>query len=437
MPASKDRVEDVLADDTNSAPDAVAAATETHAASTPGPSHAFGVPNYRYLWVNTVTFFMVANALRFVYGWVVLDGLDLSESWQGFIVFVLGVPSFFLLAPAGVWADRLDPKRLLITTQMALAAVMVVTAILMGQGSGSLGLLIASALGAGAASALGQPVRSSLVPLVLPKRLLYGGIAMNAIAITLSLVLGAVTARAFGDWFGFDGAFYYLAALLLVGLMALSRLMSPGPASTGDTVGMREAMADGLRFVWRERGIRTLFILLTVSGLIMTPLMMVTIQAHIKEELGRTAGDAAPVLALLGVGIALSSVVIMRRGNMQNKGLFLMWAMFGGCTMLLLMGRATAYWQILVLALVLGMFGGFFINMNQGLIQNNTPSDIMGRVMSLYSLVQAGMAPLGALFLGLAAARFGTGITMSVGGAVGLACVAVVYLTGTSIREID
>ena len=87
------------------------------------PTNALAVPSFRSLWLNSVTFYLVVNALRFVYGWVVLDGLNKSESVQGLVVFVLGIPLLFLLLPAGVWADRLDPKKMLITTQVALLVV--------------------------------------------------------------------------------------------------------------------------------------------------------------------------------------------------------------------------------------------------------------------------------------------------------------------------
>ena len=38
------------------------------------PSHALRVRNFRYLWLNSISFALVMNATRFVYGWVVLDG---------------------------------------------------------------------------------------------------------------------------------------------------------------------------------------------------------------------------------------------------------------------------------------------------------------------------------------------------------------------------
>ena len=159
------------------------------------------------------------------------------------------------------------------------------------------GLLIGSALLAGIVTAVGGPVRQSLVPALLGPKLLYSGIALNAMAMTLSLVLGAVAAQQFGEWFGFDGAFWWSAGLLVVGVSALALMRSPGPTNTDDATTMRSAIVEGLGFVWQHRAIRSLFFLLAVSGLLMSPVMFVTIQAHIKAELGRSAGDAAPVLA--------------------------------------------------------------------------------------------------------------------------------------------
>ena len=298
------------------------------------------------------------------------------------------------------------------------------------------GLLIGSALLAGIVTAVGGPVRQSLVPALLGPKLLYSGIALNAMAMTLSLVLGAVAAQQFGEWFGFDGAFWWSAGLLVVGVSALALMRSPGPTNTDDATTMRSAIVEGLGFVWQHRAIRSLFFLLAVSGLLMSPVMFVTIQAHIKAELGRSAGDAAPVLALIGLGITISSFYIMRRGDMPRKGVKFMRAMMGGTSLVTLMGFTTAYWQLLVLGFVMGLCGGFFINMNQGLIQSNTPKEVMGRVMGLYALMQMGLTPFGAVALGLLADRAGTGTAITVAGVIAFAMVVTTYARAHSLREL-
>lgn len=406
---------------------------------------ALRIPAFRWLWLNQLSFFLVNNALRFLYGWVVLDGLGRDESSQGLVVFALGLPMAVLLLPAGVWADRVNRRLLLMGTQTAFGLVMAVTAWLLATDRVTFGVLLLSAVVAGAAAAVGSPVRVSLVPEVLPKNLLLSGIAFGALAITMSLVAGPVTAQFFGDRFGFDGAFWYMAALCVLGVFAIFRLRLPsdasdasdaGDATPADTpsAGMWVSLLEGLRFVGTHRALRTLFVLLGVGGLIMTPLMFVTLQALVKEDVARDAGDAAPLFALMGVGIAASSIYVMRKGDLPNKGRLFTRAMLGGTTCLVLMGLSTSYQQLMVLSFFMGMCGGFFINMNQSLVQANTPMPLMGRVMGLYTLVQTGLTPFGALGLGILASGIGVGPTMVAGGIVGFLIVLLVHTKGKALR---
>ena len=119
------------------------------------PANAITVRPFRLLWLNNICFFLVSNAQRFVFGWLVLDGLNRSESDQGVVVFTLGLPSALLVLQAGVWADRWDRRSMLIWTQVAGGAVMAVTALLIRADALSFNWVIIVTLFAGAASAIG------------------------------------------------------------------------------------------------------------------------------------------------------------------------------------------------------------------------------------------------------------------------------------------
>jgi len=412
-----------------------AAPTETAATAAPA-GNALQIPSFRFLWLNSITFFMAANALRFVYGWVVLEDLDGNETMQGLVVFMLGLPGIFLLLPAGVWADRINRRHLLVGTQIATVAVMAATALAIAGGANSIGLMMASSLLAGATTSVGSPVRSSLLPELLPKELLFSGIALNALAMTASMIIGALTAQMVGNAFGFDGTFWYLGILLVLGTFAAMRIVTPDRASaTEERPTMRIAVREGMAFVFKDRALRVLFLLLALAGFVMNALIFVTLQAFVKAELGRNAGDAAPLLAIMGVGLAATSIIVMKRGDMANKGAVFMRAMMVGTTTLALMGRTTAFWQLMVLCLIMGMAGGFFINMNQGLIQANTPNELMGRVMGLYTLVQGGLTPIGALVLGLLASAIGVGNTMTWAALFALVVVIITYWRADDLRR--
>lgn len=403
----------------------------------PSPIGALEVEGFRRLWGNNAAYFMTVNALRFVLGWYVLDGLERGEREQGLVVFALGIPALFLMLQAGAWADRLDPRRLLITTQVAALAVLAAAAVLIAADRASLPVIIVLAAGAGATTTVGQPVRASLIPMLAGREHLFGAIALNALAMTMSMILGPVLAQAVGKRFGFDGAVWLLVVLMTIGLAIIWSLQVPPrdqPARPRRSIITETIEAIG--HVSHDTALRKLFLLLTVAGLTVNPSVMVTSQAFVKEDLGRSSGDAAPLLAMMGLGIAITSVVVMGKGDMANKGAAFMRAMMTGSTMVFLMGRTTEYWQLIPLMLGMGLAGGFYINMNQGLIQANTPQALMGRVMGLYTLVQVGFMPIGALALGYIASLVGSGTTMSGAALVALAIVVATYLTSPDLRTL-
>ncbi len=401
------------------------------------PIGALRLIDFRRLWASNATYFMTANALRFVLGWYVLDGLGRGEREQGLIVFALGIPAVFLVLPAGAWADRLDPRRLLLGTQATSAVILAVTAVLIATDRATVTTLAVVAVAAGAATTVGQPLRAALIPTLAGREHLFGAIALNAIAMTTSMILGPVLAQAVGNQLGFDGAVWFLVALLAVGLVVVWPLRVPErteplPARRSIVSETSEALAH----VLKDPALRVLFLLLTVAGLTVNPTVMVTVQAYVKEELGRSSGDAAPLLAMMGLGMGISSFVVMRKGDMANKGAAFQRAMIVGSTMTFLMGQTTEYWQLLPLNFVMGLAGGFYINMNQGLIQANTPQAMMGRVMGLFTLVQIGLMPIGALLLGLIASAVGIGVTISGAAAVAFAVVLTTYLTAGQLRTL-
>jgi len=414
--------------------------------ATERPANALTVPAFRLLWLITIFYFLVVNAQRFVFGWFVLDALDGDERDQALAVFALGVPAIFIVLHARVWADRHDRRRLLIASQLASLGMLVAFAVLRELDVLSLGWVLVLAIGAGAAAAVGQPVRSSLVPALVERVQLFSAIAATALAMTVSMIAGPVISEAVGDAFGFAAAFWFLSALLVIGLLFLLPLKVPeheteqidgetaATSDVGDSVFLQTKEA--FQHVLADRSLKKLFLLLTVAGVTVNPAVMVTLQAFVKEELGRDAGDVAPLLALMGVGIAISSVFVMRKGDMKNKGAAFQRALMTGSTMTLLMGRATDYKMLIPLVLVMGLAGGFYINMNQGLIQANTPQRLMGRVMALYSLIQTGLLPVGSLIIGVVASFIGIGNTISIAAGISLVTVITVYVSDAELRNL-
>ena len=283
-----------------------------------------------------------------------------------------------------------------------------------------MGWVIIATLLAGSASAVGQPVRSSLIPALVGKDQLFGAIALNAIAMTLSLILGPVLVKVVGDRFGFEGAFWFQAGLLIFGTVFLLMLEVPAHEAARERRPVVTEVREAIHHILGDSQLKTLFGLLLTGSLTVNPAVMVTLQAHVNSELGRNAGDAAIPFAMMGIGIAISSLYLMRRGDMANKGAVFQRAMMVSGATILLIGFADSFAVVVGLSILVGLSGGFFINMNQGLIQARTPQPLMGRVMAVYTLVASGLFPVGALLLGLLATVIGTGATISLAATISL-----------------
>jgi predicted MFS family arabinose efflux permease len=400
------------------------------------PPGALTVPAFRHLWINNALYHVVVNAQRFTFGWLVLDGLGRDEFWQGLVTFALGIPLALLILPAGAWADRHNRKHLLVIGQVASLAVLALTTVLVATDLVTIGLLLALAVAFGAAQAVSQPVRTSLIPALVAPQQLYNAIAVNAIAMTLAMIGGPVLFQLIGDRFGFAGAFGSQVALLAIGLVALGPLRVPVNPAERHPGSITTQLRDAVVHIRGEPRVAKLFVLLTVASVTVNPSVMVTLQAFVKEDLGGDGGDVAPLLAAMGLGIAITSSIIMRKGDMARKGALFQRAMMCGSALVVLMGRVPAYHYLIPLTFLMGLAGGFYINMNQGLIQANTPERLMGRVMAIFTLVQLGFMPIGALVLGVVASRVGLGTTISGAGAVGLATVVYTYLTDEKLRTL-
>jgi hypothetical protein len=114
-----------------------------------------------------------------------------------------------------------------------------------------------------------------------------------------------------------------------------------------------------------------------------------------------------------------------------------MGAVVAGGILIAAIGLSQWYLLTAVLMFVWGGGGGFFINLNQTLVQGNTPDQYMGRVMSVHTLGFMGFAPLGALLSGAMAGVIGASEWMAVSGAILTAVTLVILATQGPLRRME
>lgn len=378
--------------------------TQTNSAAS--PQGAFGVlrlRSFRLLWFNTLGFVLVQSTQRFAFVWLILE-LGSKSDVSGRLLFVMGLPALFISLPVGVMSDRVNRRLLLLLSQTGAFVVTLVTAGLVSTEriTTSSATLCAAVLGL--FIAIGQPVRTAIVPTLVPQEHLMNAIIVSVVASNLALILGpAIAGPAIGRW-GIEGAFWVQAVLYGLGFLALIPLRLPAVTPRTDRPRLRSELATGIGFITRHRDIRTLFILLMGSVIFMMSPWMVLGPQFAREEVGATGASATFLYTTLGLGQFVTSMWLLRNSHrVKQKGLWFMLGLTMGSSVQILIGPAPSYVALALVLFAWGLTGGFYLNLNQTLLQGNTPPEVMGRVMSVHSLLMVGLAPMGALAVGYAA----------------------------------
>ena len=368
------------------------------------PTELLRIPAFRLLWTNSFLFILVQSTQRFAFVWLALD-LGARSDISGVILFVMGVPALLISLPVGVMSDRMDRRLLLMGSQLGALAITVAIAAMVTTGHITTTWAIVGSFIAGIFIALGQPVRSAMIPTLVPQDKLVGAIAVSTIGSNIGLIIGPATAGPVIRVWGIQGAFWLQAVLYAIGFLVLIPLKVPAvPNSVRRKI--REDIFEGLRFINGHESVRSLYVLLSSSTLFMMAPWIVLGPQIAREQAGATGSQTTALFALLGVGQFITSMAIMRFNHkMIRKGLWFMCGLCWGSSVQILLGQSNSIPMMGLFLFLWGLGGGFYMNLNQTLIQNNTPPEVMGRVMALHSLLMSGLAPAGALAVGFIARR--------------------------------
>ena len=398
-------------------------------------SDLFAIKPFRLLWANSFLFILVQSTQRFAFVWLALE-LGAKSDISGLILFVMGIPVILISLIVGVMSDHMNRRTLLVVSQAGALAITLVIAWMVTSGNISISWAIVGSFISGIFIAIGSPVRSAIVPSIVPSDKLVGAIAVNTIGSNLGLMIGPATAGpAIAAW-GIEGAFWLQAVMHLIGFIALIQLRLP-PSVNLQRRRMREEIFGGLNFIRGHAEVRSFYVLLSASILYMMAPWIVLGPQIAKEQAGASGSQTTLLFAMLGVGQFVTSMGILRFNHkLVQKGLWFICGLCWGGFVQIALGQSRSIAMMGLLLFAWGLGGGFYMNLSQTLIQNNTPPAVMGRVMAVHSLLMSGLAPIGALLVGIIARRVDSApLTFSVAGVLMLMTAIYFLLTKKNLRS--
>ena len=227
-----------------------------------------------------------------------------------------------------------------------------------------------------------------------------------------------------------------LLALTLVPLTPVRRQVDPdgGESAGRDAVQhpIRSALADmreGFAYMVRTPWLLATLLFASLMLLVMMGPFEVLIPFIIKDRLGGGPGDHAVVMAAFGIGSAVGALV-QASLPMPRRYLTIMNVLFGvGALPLVVMGFATAIWQVVVAALVMGALWASPMVVWGTLLQRRVPAHMLGRVSSLDFFVSISLMPVSMALAGPVSGAIGMRTTFLIAGVVPgvVAVVAIIW----------
>lgn len=379
--------------------------TEAESSSQQGwrlqPFASFRFQGYPWLWGASVCHGAVQGAQGFLLIWLVIETLGRDYPGTLFTVMLL-LPALVLGLPAGWFADRRDRRLLLMASHLAVALVLLLTAILTTAGVLSLGLVLAMTLIAAAGVAIGQPVRLALIPVLVPRERILNGNALSELGMGLGAIGGIpLTGLAIGAW-PVEVILVMLAVVSAIGALLLFRLRVPDREAAQDTgeplgTGGKPAtilgdMGEGFRFLWSKLELRLLFLVLLASAFL-APWLVLDFAA-LRDQLDISVRAVAYLSLFLGVGVLAGMVALAFVRRVRSAGAWYGIVIIASALATLVAWFSTSYgltaFLMSLYGIALGLRGLLFLT----LVQSHTPIAIMGRVMGIFVALSAGVGLL-------------------------------------------
>lgn len=369
-------------------------------------------------------------------GWLVLT-LTNSPEALGVVSAVGQLPILFLSVFAGVVADRVDRRLLLVATQLLAAAVALVLAVLATTGAVAFWHVAVLATLAGIAVAVQTPAYQAIVSNLVDSELVGSAVALNSAQFNLSRILGPSLAGAVIAAGGLYLAFWGNAiALIVVAAVFFSLPRRPASALSRAQASLWSNLLDGLRFVRARRAIAALVLLAGLPALLLLN-YLVLLPVFARDVLDIGAAGLGLLSASIGVGALAGAIglAVLRPSGASGVWLLGALAVAGAAEAVFAVSRAVPV-SIVALA-VLGACQVVYYATTNTLVQVLVPPRLRGRVMSLYILTSSGLIPIGNILAGVVAERASPTVAVGAGAALTTAGALAVAWLVPELRRIS
>ena len=343
------------------------------------------------------------------------------------------LPVLIFGAPAGLIADRLQKRRLLLLTQSLLALQALTLGILTQLGVVRLSMVYALALVMGFVNAIDNPARQSFVEQMVGKEKVQNAVSLNSVVMNAARAIGPGIAAILISFLGVAVCFFTnaLSFFAVVGALYLMRPDEFYPYVPVERA--RGQIRAGLRYVRESKELA-----LTLGAVFLIGTLAFNFQVLLPllstETFHGGAGTLGALTSIMGVGAVIGGLISAAVGKTSRRRLGAIATAFG-LTILILATMPNLTWALIAI-FPMGAASISFIALANSSLQLNSIPQMRGRVMALYTVAFLGTTPIGAPLVGYISQQFGPRAALVVGAASALVAGPILLLSTRKSRVV-
>ncbi len=389
---------------------------------------ALATPNYRRWFAGQAVSLTGTWMQTVAQGWLVLQ-LTGSGRALGMVAAAQFLPILLLGPYGGLLADRLETRRLLITTQVALGVIALTLGVLAVTGAIELWMVVGMALALGLVTAVDNPARQTFAQEMVGPATLRNAVSLNSVLVNAARAVGPAAAGILIATVGIGLCFLINAASYVAVVVALWGMdvaaLRPTPRADRGPGQVRQ----GLSYVAHTPGLLVPLMMLAVIGTLAYEFQVV-LPLLAEGTFGGGPGTYGLLTSAMGAGAIVGGLVVARHGRTGLRALTTAAAMFGGA--ILVAAAAPTVALALVALAVVGATSVTFLATGNTTLQLTAEPRFRGRVMALWAVAFLGSTPLGAPLVGAVADDVGARGGLVLGG---LACLAAAGLGAVALAR--
>jgi MFS family permease len=344
--------------------------------------------------------------------WLVLQ-LTGDPMGLGFVLALQGLPRAAFMLIGGVITDRLSPRKIMLIADAVRLVLTALMAITVFTNTVDMWMIYAFSLGFGLVAGLSIPAENSIVPMLVGKDDLQAG---NSLVMGVTQLAGFVGPSLAGIVIGVNGnslagiAHAYALDAVSFAVSAICLLLIRSGSCTDEDKsqqtpeGVLASIRTAFAHVWNDDALRLVFLLLAAINFLLIGPLLVGIPLVAERRLPEGAVAFGILMSAFSAGnlagfVAAGALPRPKAGVVRA---ILVALLIGFSAVVGSLGLITSTALDFVLLLLLGLGNGYLAILLFTWMQNRTPKEMLGRVMSFLMLANTGLVPLSQAISGVA-----------------------------------